>query len=374
MPAVSYHLTINGTPASPEVLAALRRIDVEDHEWLADILRLRLSVAVSQDGSRWSVLDEEVFPRLANITLRVQVGSAIRETLVDAYVIETRAEYSNQPGDSVLEVIAMDATVLMGLEEKIRPWPNMADSDIASTIFSEYSLGEKVEATSPARDAIETTVMQRGSDIQLLRQLAARNGYEVYVEVHPDTGQPEGHFHPPQVDQDPQGVLSVNLGASTNVNSFRARYDMLRPTTATVQGLETSDQSSQGSDVQTPRMSHLGSSAAGSEGRARRIILSQTGLAAGGELQTLAQAVVDESAWSIFAEGDLNTVAYGKIMRAKRPIMVRGAGRQFSGTYYVERVLHTIIGDEYRQHFVLRRNALGLTGQERFVESEALSA
>jgi hypothetical protein len=52
--------------------------------------------------------------------------------------------------------------------------------------------------------------------------------------------------------------------------------------------------------------------------------------------------------------------------------MVRGAGRQFSGTYYVQKVLHTLTGDGYTQRFTLRRNALGLSGSESFVENNAL--
>ncbi|MCM3906046.1 MAG: hypothetical protein ND866_30550, partial [Pyrinomonadaceae bacterium] len=60
--------------------------------------------------------------------------------------------------------------------------------------------------------------------------------------------------------------------------------------------------------------------------------------------------------------------------RAKRPILVRGAGQQFSGTYYVERVNHILTPDSYKQNFTLRRNAVGLSGQESFVASTALPA
>ena len=104
------------------------------------------------------------------------------------------------------------------------------------------------------------------------------------------------------------------------------------------------------------------------------MLLAQTGLARTGELQTYAQAVVDRSAWSITAEGELNTVAYGKLLRAKQPVLVRGAGRQFSGLYYVERVTHTLTADTYVQGFTLKRNALGLTRKENFVEDQALPA
>jgi phage protein D len=91
-----------------------------------------------------------------------------------------------------------------------------------------------------------------------------------------------------------------------------------------------------------------------------------------GELQALAQAVVDRSAWAISAQGELNTLAYGGVLRAKRPVEVRGAGRQFSGTYYVEKVLHSFSGDGYTQRFELRRNAIGLTGAEKFTDDGAL--
>jgi hypothetical protein len=53
---------------------------------------------------------------------------------------------------------------------------------------------------------------------------------------------------------------------------------------------------------------------------------------------------------------------------------VRGAGQQFSGTYYVERVHHVLTADSYKQSFTLRRNALGLSGRESFVETTALPA
>ncbi len=104
------------------------------------------------------------------------------------------------------------------------------------------------------------------------------------------------------------------------------------------------------------------------------MLLSNTGLSETGELQTYVQAVVDRSAFAIRAEGELSTVTYRNILRAKHPVNVRGAGRRFSGTYYVEKVLHRIRGEGYTQEFTLRRNALGVTGRESFVEDQALAS
>ncbi|MBU0596502.1 hypothetical protein KJ567_07455 [Candidatus Bipolaricaulota bacterium] len=372
MPNVTYSLLIDGTTAPAEVVAAVQQIEIEDHAELADMMRLRLAIGVSEDGSCWTLIDEGLFERLTEIRIAITVDNR-SETLLTAHVIRTSATLSNHPGESFLDVVAMDPTVLMNLEEVVRAWPDMSDSEIADGIFADpkYDFVPKVKSTGVQRTLEEHQTIQRGTDIRFLQQLARRNGYECYVEIDPENGDPEGHFHPPVLDQTPQGVLSVNVGESTNVNSFTASYDMLRPTAVKVVGLDIETQSDQPADATGSQLSQLGEASSVSVDHPRRTLLSQTGLAQAGELQTMAQAVVEDSAWAIRAEGDLNTLSYGGILRAKRPVQVRGAGLEFSGTYYVERVLHTINQDGYTQRFTLRRNALGIPKQERFVDAEA---
>src|SRR5215212_3966607 len=188
MPAVSFTLLIDDAPASPELLDVLQQIEVEDHAQMADMLRVSLAVGVRENGSGWNVLDDGLFKRLTNIKVKVKVGSGSDEPLIDAFVIETNADFSNEPGRSMLRAVAMDPTVLMNLEEKVRPWPDMADSAIASAIYGEYGFEVEVEQTQPSRQEVNHTTIQRGTDIQFLRQLAERNGYECYVETDPQGG------------------------------------------------------------------------------------------------------------------------------------------------------------------------------------------
>lgn len=374
MPAVSSTLLIDGTPVSPEILGSIQQLEVEDHADMADMLRIRLATGVRQDGSGWTVLDDDLFARLTKLTVVLTVGSGPAETLIESYVIENETEFSNQPGQSLLNVVAMDPTVLMTLEEKVRPWPDIADSEIAAAVFAEYGFETDIEPTEPPRPEIDDLSIQRGTDIQFLQHLARRNGYECFVEANARGGGVTGHFHRPRLDQTPQGVLSVNMGESTNINSLKVSYDMLGPTTVQVAGLDVESHSDQPAEAQETQLAGLGPAAALKQDRPRKVLLSQMGLARTGELQTFAQAVVDRSSWSIRAEGELNTVAYGGILRAKRPVLARGAGRQNSGTFYVEKVHHIVTPDSYVQRFTLRRNALGLTKRERFVEDKALPA
>lgn len=376
MPAVTYTLTIGGLPASEDLLQAIQQIEVEDHANMADMVRLRVVMGVKDGCAGWSFIDDEIFQRLTKIRIAVAVGSGRAETLINACVIETNATFANQPGASILNVVAMDPTVLMNLEQIVKPWPNRSDSEVAREIFSagKYTFTPIVEQTNWRRQENEQTMIQRGTDIQFLQELARRNGFEVYIETNGSTGVVEGHFHAPRLNLPPQGVLSVNMRDATNVNSFNARFDMLRPSAVQTTNLDVETRENQQSQVTRSRMTALGRATTLAIQQQRLVLPAQTGLARTGEQQPYAQAIADESALAITAEGELNTVAYGGLMRAKRPIEVRGAGQQFSGTYYVERVHHVLTSDSYTQNFTLRRNALGLSGKERFVASTALPA
>jgi phage protein D len=375
--ATTYSLSIGGRAASPAVLAAIRQIEVEDHAQMADMLRLKLAVAVREDGGGWTVLDDGLFTRLAKLRITVTVGTGAEMPLIEAYVIDVDTSFSSHPGTSELSVTAMDPTVLMHLDEKVKSWPNMKDSDVASAIFSDraYGFTPVVESTNLSRQEDDHTLLQRGTDIQFLQQLADRNGFECFVALN-DAGEVEGHFHPPKPDGQPQGTLTVNMGSATNVDKFRARYDMLGPAVAKAATIDPDDAAKQTGDASDPTQAGgMGDEPATPAERPRQVLLSQHGVARSGEVQQLAQAVVDRSSWSIAADGEINTVAFAKVLRAKQPVMVRGVGQQFSGRYYVEKVLHTISGDgTWLQKFTLRRNATGLTKRENFRDDDAIAS
>src|SRR5579863_3210230 len=232
--SITTTLTVSGNPASQDLLSSIQQIEMEDHSEMADMLRLRIACSVNKSGSGWNIVDDGTFDRLTPIKLSVTVGSGSAVPLISGYVIENDIEFSNQPNGSVVSVVAMDPTVLMHLEERVKAWPNMSHSDVANAIFSgsDYGFTPVVTDTGYTPHENDQTLIQRGTDIQFLTQLAEANGYQCYIDLNESTGEVEGHFHPPETDQDPQATLSINMGSATNVNRFRARYDMLSPTQA----------------------------------------------------------------------------------------------------------------------------------------------
>ena len=88
------------------------------------------------------------------------------------------------------------------------------------------------------------------------------------------------------------------------------------------------------------------------------------------ELQSIAQAARDEAGWLITATGEINSDAYETVLRPHRLVLVKGAGKAYSGKYYVTRVVHELKGDgSYTQKFEARRNARDVDGSEQFGDS-----
>lgn len=367
--SITTTLTVSGNPATQDLLGSIQQIEMEDHSEMADMLRLRIACSVNKGGSGWNIVDDGTFDRLTPIKLSVTVGSGSAVPLISGYVIENDVEFSNQPNGSVISVVAMDPTVLMHLEERVKAWPNMSHSDVANAIFSgsDYGFTPVVTDTGYTPHENDQTLIQRGTDIQFLKQLAEANGYECYIDLNESSGEVEGHFHPPETDQDPQATLSVNMGSATNVNRFRARYDMLSPTQASATVVDYEQKSNEPGQADSSDQTELGSDQSTATDRPRKVLLSGLGMGQSAEVQRAAQSVVDRSSWAITADGELNTAAFGAVLRAKEPVMVRGVGKEFSGRYYVYKVVHLITSDgTYLQRFTLRRNAVGLTGREQF--------
>jgi hypothetical protein len=169
-----------------------------------------------------------------------------------------------------------------------------------------------------------------------------------------------------------QGVLSVNFGMATNMESFDVSYDMLQATSALAIALDPATKA----PVVAPAFASL-EPPLGLEPALARILPppvvrpADTDAGNASELVTESQAVVNRSSRALRGSGEVDAMRYGKVLRAGLPVAIRGAGRQYSGNYYVTRVSHSISTDHYTQRFEAWRNAVGLTGAEQFFDSMA---
>ena len=74
-------------------------------------------------------------------------------------------------------------------------------------------------------------------------------------------------------------------------------------------------------------------------------------------------AKASKSTDAVSGNGTLDVLRYGRILKARRLVGVRGAGMAFDGLHYVKSVTHKIKRGEYKQNFTLSRNGLVSTVQ-----------
>jgi len=77
-------------------------------------------------------------------------------------------------------------------------------------------------------------------------------------------------------------------------------------------------------------------------------------------LKALERGVVEaaNSQDSVSASGSLNVLRYGRPLKARQLVGVRGAGLAYDGLYFVKSVTSTLKRGEFKQQFELTRNGL----------------
>jgi hypothetical protein len=376
MPLIPAFFTVLAAfvPLPMPFLTALKEIHVETSTDSAAVFRLQFDLSQTTLGD-WDVLQFDIFRPLVPVQVRISLGIGLSETVINGYVREARLSNRNEPGQSTLKVTGMDATgTLMNHIEMSLPRFG-PDNAIASMIFGQYGITPIAMPTPSVRVPVQTTTIQRGTDIRFLKRLARRYGYECYVQPDPLIGTDFGYFGPPKIMMPPQGVLSVNFGISTNMQNFHVSYDMLRPTSALAVAIDPSTK------VPTPGIAPAAlEPPMGLEPSLLRILLppivrpAGTDAANPAELVATAQGIVNRSSRCIRGTGEVDGLKFGHVMRPGLPVLVRGAGREHSGLYYVTQVSHTISREGYSQTFQAWRNAVGLTGAEIFIDPMAALA
>ena len=74
-------------------------------------------------------------------------------------------------------------------------------------------------------------------------------------------------------------------------------------------------------------------------------------------------SIAAQTADAVSAEGSLDVLRYGQVLKTRRLVGVRGGGLAFDGLYFVESVTHHLKRGEYTQDFTLTRNGLISTAQ-----------
>lgn len=396
----AYQISLNDTAVDTDFYGDVVSLKVEEEVSKPTRLTMQLATSIQNDGS-WSHLEDDDLAVFTPVSVKLGftggaglagllggIASALGgssggddglEAIFDGYITSVHLNLTSDPSGSTLDVTATDTSVLMSLEEKVATWPDMSDSDIVQQIVSAYGVQVQADSTATVHQETDTTIVQRGTDIQFVRDLALRNGMEFYFETDKDSGEVTAYFQAPQLTGTPQPDLAVQFGDGSNLRQFSARLDGQCPLSVKTQQIDIkagSPNSSQVGDTQLTKLGDkdansligdpLGSLVTPQDTQAQMLLLA-TPTSDATELQTIAQGVRDEAAWFITANGEINSDAYQAVLRPHRTVLVKGAGKPFSGEYYVTKVTHEMKADgTYTQNFEARRNARDVNNSEPF--------
>ena len=367
MPHDNLRIEIDGAEV-PELYDDLISLEVELDDQLTGMFRLTVALLLRADGS-WPYLDDGRF----TIWRKVVVTAGLDDDtahLLTGYVTHLRPEFGAGPEQCVLEIWGMDTAVLMDRVDRLRDWPGKRDSDIATELFQAYGLTPDVTDTAIVHDELVSTIIQRETDLQFLKRLALRNGFECYVEG--DTG----YFGPLRLADAPQPVLAVQFGDETDVSRFSLEINALAPADVAMYQVDRMSGDLLDATASTTSEPVLGST--GPAGllapgmAAAHVVIAQTVATGAPEMAALCQGLHDRGEWFVTGEGEVAANQYGAVLRPRATVTVKGIGETHSGVYYVTHVTHRFTGDGYRQDIKVRRNALRPTGDEQFTADGGL--
>jgi len=353
-----------GTQFPDEFYSSIVKLDVEDNADSAGTFNLRLGFVRDERGN-WIFPAEQYLQLFENISISARFESGNKVNLIDAYVTSVNVHIDSSEKESFIEIQGMDSTILMNLEEKEVSWVGKSDSEIAEIIFKQYQFIPKVKPTiKPPREE-EHTVIQRGTDIEFLKKLAYRNGYECYVEKTSPEGNPTGFFQSPKVDETPQGKLYLHFDEKTNLVSLDIATDGIRPISAELKqknaiSNETIINQNDKSEIIKLGKTNLAQLFKDKMGNKPlpKILLSRHGTDNKYEIEQIVNSVIDDGSWFIKAKGLVNATKYASILVAKKLVEIYGAGDTYSGRYYITKVIHRFTSESYVQEFEAKRNAL----------------
>jgi phage protein D len=360
-------IEIDGQEAA-DLYDDLVRVEVELDEELAGLFVLELALHLQPDGA-WSHIDDDRLTPWRKVTIHAGFEDGT-EPLMTGYLTHAHATFEDDLARCRLELWGMDGTALMDREERLRAWPDQKDSDIAAAILASYGFSAEVEDTAVVHDARTSTIVQRETDMQFLRRLALRNGFECFVEGN------TGHFRAPPVDADPQPVLAVHFGAKTNVDWFTVQVNALAEAGIGMFQLHRTEKEMLSSLVESSLQPALGASQASDllpPGLApARSFVGMNVATGANEMEALCQGLFHRGMWFVTGEGLVAGNRYGSVLRPRRPVTIKGIGETHSGVYWVTHVTHSISRDGYAQRFKVKRNALLPTGNEQFDRTDGL--
>jgi hypothetical protein len=353
---------VEAVPVPKPVIDALTSVEITESATGRSGFQLTFSLGNNSILQTLFLLAAESPVPVLRVILLATFGG-LPQVVMDGVIQHHEVVPDAMSGSAKLMVSGEDLSTLMDLVDfNGVPYPAMSIDLRVLTILAKYAAFGIVPEVIPAPVPdipvpIEQIPRQDGTDLAYIQQLAREVGYVFYVAPGPLPGMSTAYWGPQVRIGIPQPSLNVNMDVWTNVENLNFRYqpqsselpivyiqDQLTNTTIPVPiPPATPFNPPLGLVVPLPqKLPELNDTAKLTPGVAL--------------MRGFARAV--QSGDVVSGNGTLDVLRYGQILRARSLVGVRGAGPAFDGMHYVDSTTHKLKPGEYKQSFVLKRNAL----------------
>lgn len=371
-PVISVH--VDGDRLEGRVLDLLSRLEIRESDMDPTVATLRFRLIQRPTGA-FSPIDDEVFSACVPLAVELGAPGGLPARLFDGYATHVRPHFESIEANCYLEVIAMDAAVILDAEERVASYPDATDADAVIEILGRYQIAAAADDTPARHNADHQLLMQRETDWRFVQRLARRNGYSAYFEYDEAQGAVVGHFERPRIDAETQADLTI-LREEANLDWIDLQLTATGPTRHRGAAIDPIFKRLVRSDGEGAL------EALGADGLDREIEAGLTAAGANSASALLRDPVPSDAAinnegtvftdldrFAVEARGQLDPALYRGVLRCRRPVLIKGVGERFSGTYFVRSVLTLMEEGTLTQTFVAVRNALGQSGREEFGQS-----
>jgi hypothetical protein len=282
---------------------------------------------------------------------------------MDGVMTNQQVSPGSQPGHSTLTITGEDLTRAMDLIDFSGiPYPAMPPEARVALIIAKYAVFGMIPLVIPSLFPdfpipIERIPTHQGTDLAYVRQLAAEVGYVFYVDPGPAPGTNTAYWGPEIKVGVPQPALNLDMDAHTNVESLSFNFNTANTTLPIV--FIQNQLTKIPIPIPIPNLNPLQPPL----GVIPAPITNATILKDTAKLSPMAAimrglAVASLSADAVSGRGALDVLRYGRVLKARGLVGVRGAGTAFDGLYFVKSVTSKIKRGEFKQSFELTRNGL----------------
>ncbi len=349
-------------PVSQEVLDALVSVEVYSKPKAPSGFQLTFTLSNRSPLHTLFLFTGGISIPMVRVVIVVTINGR-SEVLMDGVMTHHQISPGADPGHSTLTVTGEDMSRVMDyLDLSGIPYPAMPIEGSVALILLKYMMFGVVPMVipSPLIDIpipIKQIFRQKGTDFNYVTKLAKAIGYVFYIEPGPEPGMSIAYWGPEIRVGAPQPALNINMDAHTNVESMKFSFDTEHKVLPIL--FIQNELSGITIPIPVPDITPL-SPPLGIIPPIPKKIMQITGTAKMSMIRTalIGLAKAAKTADAASAEGTLDTLRYGRVLKAHKLVGVRGAGPAFDGLYYVKSVTHSIKRGEYKQKFTLIRNGL----------------